>query len=233
MGEVVIAYPQAKRQAEQRGVALGDELALLTVHGVLHLAGHDHADPRNRPRCRQKERAAWKRCRLPPTTGRRLDDHPGLLSQVASGQLCRAGGAGARGHNAAAVRQARPDIPFLPVLRPARVRQDHYRPDHRQGGKLPDLQDGDPCNQCAICQAINDGRFMDIIELDAASNRGIDEIRDIRDKVNFSPAQGSRKVYIIDEAHMLTDAAANAFLKTLEERRATLYSSCAPPRPTR
>ena len=80
-----------------------------------------------------------------------------------------------------------------------------------------DLQDGDPCNACTICQAINDSRFMDIIELDAASNRGIDEIRDIREKVNFSPAQGSRKVYIIDEAHMLTDAAANAFLKTLEE----------------
>ena len=80
-----------------------------------------------------------------------------------------------------------------------------------------DLQDGDPCNACTICQAINDGRFMDIIELDAASNRGIDEIRDIREKINFSPAQGSRKVYIIDEAHMLTDAAANAFLKTLEE----------------
>ena len=80
-----------------------------------------------------------------------------------------------------------------------------------------DLRDGDPCNACTICQTINDGRFMDIIELDAASNRGIDEIRDIREKVNFSPAQGSRKVYIIDEAHMLTDAAANAFLKTLEE----------------
>jgi DNA polymerase-3 subunit gamma/tau len=58
---------------------------------------------------------------------------------------------------------------------------------------------------------------MDIIELDAASNRGIDEIRDIREKVNFSPVQGKRKVYIIDEAHMLTDAASNAFLKTLEE----------------
>ena len=80
-----------------------------------------------------------------------------------------------------------------------------------------DLQDGDPCNACAICQSINDGRFMDIIELDAASNRGIDEIRDIRDKVNFAPVQGRRKVYIIDEAHMLTDAASNAFLKTLEE----------------
>ncbi len=80
-----------------------------------------------------------------------------------------------------------------------------------------DLQDGDPCNACAICETINDGRFMDIIELDAASNRGIDEIRDIRDKVNFAPVQGRRKVYIIDEAHMLTDAASNAFLKTLEE----------------
>ena len=80
-----------------------------------------------------------------------------------------------------------------------------------------DLQDGDPCNNCDVCRAIGDGRFMDIIELDAASNRGIDEIRDIRDKVNFAPVQGRRKVYIIDEAHMLTDAASNAFLKTLEE----------------
>ena len=80
-----------------------------------------------------------------------------------------------------------------------------------------DLQAGDPCNQCSICQSINDGRFMDIIELDAASNRGIDEIRDIREKVNFAPVQGKRKVYIIDEAHMLTDQASNAFLKTLEE----------------
>ncbi|MCH7605791.1 MAG: DNA polymerase III subunit gamma/tau [Chloroflexi bacterium] len=79
------------------------------------------------------------------------------------------------------------------------------------------LQDGDPCNDCTICETINDGRFMDIIELDAASNRGIDEIRDIREKVNFAPVQGRRKVYIIDEAHMLTDAASNAFLKTLEE----------------
>ena len=78
-------------------------------------------------------------------------------------------------------------------------------------------EDGDPCNACNICLAANDGRFLDIIELDAASNRGIDEIRDIREKVNLSPAQGRRKAYIIDEAHMLTDAASNAFLKTLEE----------------
>ena len=80
-----------------------------------------------------------------------------------------------------------------------------------------EIQDGDPCDACANCRSVNSGQFMDIIELDAASNRGIDEIRDIREKVNFAPAQGKRKVYIIDEAHMLTDAASNAFLKTLEE----------------
>jgi DNA polymerase-3 subunit gamma/tau len=80
-----------------------------------------------------------------------------------------------------------------------------------------DLQDGDPCNKCQVCETINGGQFMDIIEMDAASNRGIDEIRDIREKVNFAPVQGRRKVYIIDEAHMLTDQASNAFLKTLEE----------------
>ncbi len=78
-------------------------------------------------------------------------------------------------------------------------------------------KDGDACDACDNCRSINSGQFMDIIELDAASNRGIDEIRDIREKVNFAPAQGQRKVYIIDEAHMLTDAASNAFLKTLEE----------------
>lgn len=78
-------------------------------------------------------------------------------------------------------------------------------------------QQGDPCNQCSTCVSINDGRNMDIIELDAASNRGIDEIRDLRDKVHFLPSESARKVYIIDEAHMLTTQASNAFLKTLEE----------------
>ena len=80
-----------------------------------------------------------------------------------------------------------------------------------------DPQDGDPCDACRLCTAANEGRLLDIIELDAASNRGIDEIRDIRDKVNFAPVEASRKIYIIDEAHMLTDQASNAFLKTLEE----------------
>ncbi len=78
-------------------------------------------------------------------------------------------------------------------------------------------EQGDPCEECAICVSINEGRNLDIIELDAASNRGVEEIREIRDKVHFQPAQNRRKVYIIDEAHMLTREASNAFLKTLEE----------------
>ena len=78
-------------------------------------------------------------------------------------------------------------------------------------------KDGEPCNQCANCLAINNDQFMDVLEIDAASNRGIDEIREIRDKVKFLPSQGKRKVYIIDEVHMLTNEAFNALLKTLEE----------------
>lgn len=74
-----------------------------------------------------------------------------------------------------------------------------------------------PCNQCPICQAINNGQLLDLIEIDAASNRGIDEIRDLRTKVNFAPSQARYKVYILDEAHMLTNEAFNALLKTLEE----------------
>ncbi|MEI2691086.1 MAG: DNA polymerase III subunit gamma/tau [Anaerolineae bacterium] len=74
-----------------------------------------------------------------------------------------------------------------------------------------------PCNVCAICQAITSGALLDLIEIDAASNRGIDEIRDLRDKVHFSPSQARFKVYVIDEVHMLTPEAFNALLKTLEE----------------
>ena len=76
---------------------------------------------------------------------------------------------------------------------------------------------GEPCNTCAMCQAINEGRALDMIEIDAASNRGIDEIRELRERVNYAPSQASYKVYIIDEVHMLTKEASNALLKTLEE----------------
>lgn len=78
-------------------------------------------------------------------------------------------------------------------------------------------KDGEPCNACENCKAINEETFLDVMEIDAASNRGIDEIRELRDKVAFAPSQGKRKVYIIDEVHMLTNEAFNALLKTLEE----------------
>jgi DNA polymerase III subunit gamma/tau len=74
-----------------------------------------------------------------------------------------------------------------------------------------------PCNRCHICTAITEGRLLDLIEIDAASNRGIDEIRDLREKISFRPNEARYKVYIIDEVHMLTKEAFNALLKTLEE----------------
>ncbi|MFW6248320.1 MAG: DNA polymerase III subunit gamma/tau, partial [Bacteroidota bacterium] len=77
--------------------------------------------------------------------------------------------------------------------------------------------DNEPCNECSQCVAINEGSHIDVIEMDAASNRGIDDFRAIRDRVAYRPAQGKVKVYIIDEVHMLTNEAFNAILKTLEE----------------
>lgn len=74
-----------------------------------------------------------------------------------------------------------------------------------------------PCNECDHCKAVNDNRFLDLIEIDAASNTSVDDVRDLRDKINFSPSQGKYKIYIIDEVHMLSTAAFNALLKTLEE----------------
>ena len=77
--------------------------------------------------------------------------------------------------------------------------------------------EGEPCNECRECLAIDAQNSMDVIEIDAASNRGIDEIRNLKESIKTSPAMGAYKVYIIDEAHMLTAAAFNALLKTLEE----------------
>ncbi len=80
----------------------------------------------------------------------------------------------------------------------------------------PDLSKR-PCNACENCIAVNEGRFLDLIEIDAASNTSVDDIRELRDNINFSPSQGRFKVYIIDEVHMLSTSAFNALLKTLEE----------------
>lgn len=81
----------------------------------------------------------------------------------------------------------------------------------------PNQVDGEPCNDCYICQAITEGSLEDVIEIDAASNNGVDEIRDIRDKSTYAPSLATYKVYIIDEVHMLSTGAFNALLKTLEE----------------
>jgi DNA polymerase-3 subunit gamma/tau len=76
---------------------------------------------------------------------------------------------------------------------------------------------GEPCNTCDLCQAITEARALDVIEIDAASNTGVDDIRSLREKVNYAPNQARYKVYIIDEVHMLSNSASNALLKTLEE----------------
>ena len=78
-------------------------------------------------------------------------------------------------------------------------------------------QDGEPCNECLLCKGITEGTIGDVIEIDAASNNGVEEIRDIRDKARYAPTQTTYKVYIIDEVHMLSTGAFNALLKTLEE----------------
>lgn len=81
----------------------------------------------------------------------------------------------------------------------------------------PNNHEGEPCDECDVCKDIDQNQVMDIIEIDAASNRGVDEIRDLREKVKYPPTIGIYKVYIIDEVHMLTQEAFNALLKTLEE----------------
>jgi DNA polymerase-3 subunit gamma/tau len=80
-----------------------------------------------------------------------------------------------------------------------------------------DPRDGEPCGECEVCRSLAEDSFVDVVEIDAASNNGVDNVRDIREKVSLLPAQGKYKVYIIDEVHMLSSGAFNALLKTLEE----------------
>jgi len=81
----------------------------------------------------------------------------------------------------------------------------------------PNAVDGEPCNTCAICKGLDSGTIYDVVEIDAASNNGVDNIRDLREEVNYTPTRGKYRVYIIDEVHMLSTGAFNALLKTLEE----------------
>ncbi|MBI4079540.1 MAG: DNA polymerase III subunit gamma/tau [Candidatus Levybacteria bacterium] len=89
--------------------------------------------------------------------------------------------------------------------------------DHNSSFIIPNSKDIEPCNQCPQCISITNGSNIDVLEIDGASNRGIDEIRDLREKIRLSPVSAAKKVYIIDEVHMLTTEAFNALLKTLEE----------------
>ena len=86
-----------------------------------------------------------------------------------------------------------------------------------RAANCPDRQGADPCNACDFCQSIIRGQSLDVLEIDGASNRGIDEIRDLRERVGYAPSSNKYKIYIIDEVHMLTPEAFNALLKTLEE----------------
>ena len=81
----------------------------------------------------------------------------------------------------------------------------------------PHTHNGNPCNECEICKGIDDGSILDVIEIDAASNNGVDNIRDLREEANYTPVHTKYRVYIIDEVHMLSIGAFNALLKTLEE----------------
>ena len=88
---------------------------------------------------------------------------------------------------------------------------------------MKEHRSAEPCNECSACLGITDGSIPDVIEIDAASNNGVEEIRDIRDKVKYAPNSVPYKVYIIDEVHMLSIGAFNALLKTLEEPPQTCY----------
>ena len=92
---------------------------------------------------------------------------------------------------------------------------------------------GDPCGECEICKGIDNGSILDVVEMDAASNNGVDDIRDLRDETAYTPSACKYKVYIIDEVHMLSTAAFNALLKTLEEPRPMSFLFWPPPRSRR
>ena len=108
--------------------------------------------------------------------------------------------------------------PRLPVRRLAGDRQDEHGEDPR---RVPELRatgrPSSPCGECDSCVSIASATSLDVIEMDAASNNSVDDIRDLREKVAYAPVSGRHKVYILDEAHMLSPQAWNAFLKTLEE----------------
>ena len=126
---------------------------------------------------------------------------------------------GAHHAHPAQLPEKRPRSSRIPLKRAARHRQNDHRAPAGQGCQLRQREDAGlrPCNECAACRSVNEGRYLDLIEIDAATHTGVDDVRDLRDKIAFSPGEGSYKVYIIDEVHRFTGNAFDALLKTLEE----------------
>ena len=114
-------------------------------------------------------------------------------------------------------------VPRLPVHRHPGHREDHLRQDPGPGGELPASGEWQSrATQCPACQGIENGSILDVLELDAASNNGVDQVRALRDEAVYTPAAVRKRVYIVDEVHMLSTAAFNALLKILEEPPAHL-----------
>jgi hypothetical protein len=141
----------------------------------------------------------------------------GYRPQVAAADVCRCRRPGPCRAHAAQRDRARPDRARLPVGRPARHRQDLPRPHLRQGPQLHRRPQGRLRSRRPRLCRHRRRAHLDVIEIDGASNNGVDQVRDLRDTVRYAPAQGKFKIYIIDEVHMLSTQAFNALLKTLEE----------------
>ena len=203
----------------------------------------DGPEGRKRGRSATVLSGAWRAPTL-PTVSRLVSDgkfaHPGrprspipLRSTMSYQALARkyrpetfdqvVGQAHVTGHPARGPAQGQAQ-PRLPLLRPPRLRQDHRGPAAGQGHQLPGrTADGDPCGECETCLAIARGNYLDVLEIDAASNTGVDNIRELRDMAQYSPSEGTSRVFIIDEVHMLSKGAFNALLKILEEPPARVF----------
>ena len=108
-------------------------------------------------------------------------------------------------------------MPFNSWLLGAMVAPKMCIRDRAKGLNCISQEESKPCGKCSVCMSIKEGTYLDVVEIDAASNNGVDNIRELRESIKYPPASGRKKVYIIDEVHMLSSGAFNALLKTLEE----------------